>query len=789
MARILILIVDRLFLVYMIMLFVRILASWIPEWRNHRIMQFLSFYTDPYLAFFRRFIPPLGMMDLSPIAAFYSLMLLEWIIKETANRLNAFFDKAINASNALDKQTIIKIKTLINEMNGNTPDQVPHIFSAKAEHLLNKLNAAETDVAVKNALNDLIRSKEFTTLSENNIAEAKKMTDGSKLLTQLRLEGALSTDYSAVYNTLLDTYRTFTSKTSYLSTVGEVISTEATYKTTMQDLQETLNLFIKNKTNDKEIIPPKLQEHADLINQSTATMEKFHAKIDRVKGLSDKDKINATLEAYDTAEFQQYVEAIAQLTYNKETLDVDAVDAKDKTLTHKNKTLNDYYIETKDQQGIGAATITPVQRVLRHRMFLETLKKMTTGETFKKAEKAEQTVLQAGSYLNKMQIVRDLSNATVEMETKDLSKSFKETFNTLINKDNLNLAENQYKSLLNKLRLPYAQRDSTVKQYKIVLEEAKADLQRKHGNNAEKSELLNSVKKQLDEEIRLLGAQSESTLLAKVPPLGSKVTQAATAEKPSASPSGNLQAHVQQFSDTPVTMATFESRKAQWLALLTEMAAMKLPADQYDALMTKLVTAFKNLEPIEYDQLVEEQVKNNSALLKEARATNNTAKITNLEYLHQALLLQLNKTQPVMQQQPSKPTSTTAPSPQPTATTPKTGRREQPAIPPKSGSTIQKPAPTTTSAPAPAPTATTPKFGRKAAENPPVSTEPGRGREATPSKSRPLPQVKTPEPASGARAKTPQPQRPLPEPQQPDSKPEPGSTRPPPSRFKPPWMK
>jgi YggT family protein len=67
----------------MIMLFVRILASWIPEWRNHRIMQFLSFYTDPYLAFFRRFIPPLGMMDLSPIAAFYSLMLLEWIIKET----------------------------------------------------------------------------------------------------------------------------------------------------------------------------------------------------------------------------------------------------------------------------------------------------------------------------------------------------------------------------------------------------------------------------------------------------------------------------------------------------------------------------------------------------------------------------------------------------------------------------------------------------------------------------------------------------------------------------------
>lgn len=74
-------IVGLLFQVYMLMLFVRILASWIPEFRTHRVMQFLSFYTDPYLNFFRRFIPPLGMFDLSPIIAFLGLQVLEHFVK------------------------------------------------------------------------------------------------------------------------------------------------------------------------------------------------------------------------------------------------------------------------------------------------------------------------------------------------------------------------------------------------------------------------------------------------------------------------------------------------------------------------------------------------------------------------------------------------------------------------------------------------------------------------------------------------------------------------------------
>lgn len=73
--------IDVIFKVYLIMLFGRILGSWIPELQNSKIMQFISFYTDPYLNFFRKFIPPLGMFDISPIFAFIALEVIQYIIK------------------------------------------------------------------------------------------------------------------------------------------------------------------------------------------------------------------------------------------------------------------------------------------------------------------------------------------------------------------------------------------------------------------------------------------------------------------------------------------------------------------------------------------------------------------------------------------------------------------------------------------------------------------------------------------------------------------------------------
>ncbi len=74
-------IIDLLFSCYLFMLFVRVMSSWVPEYRDHPIIRFVAFYTDPYLNLFRRIIPPFGMIDLSPIVAFFSLQLIEIFIK------------------------------------------------------------------------------------------------------------------------------------------------------------------------------------------------------------------------------------------------------------------------------------------------------------------------------------------------------------------------------------------------------------------------------------------------------------------------------------------------------------------------------------------------------------------------------------------------------------------------------------------------------------------------------------------------------------------------------------
>ncbi len=73
-------IISQIFMVYTLMLFARILGSWFPELRGSRAMQFVSYYTDPYLNLFKRIIPPLGAMDISPIFAFFALQILKRIV-------------------------------------------------------------------------------------------------------------------------------------------------------------------------------------------------------------------------------------------------------------------------------------------------------------------------------------------------------------------------------------------------------------------------------------------------------------------------------------------------------------------------------------------------------------------------------------------------------------------------------------------------------------------------------------------------------------------------------------
>jgi YggT family protein len=74
-------IVDGLFTGYIAMLTIAIISSWFPELEGYKAIRFVRYYTDPYLNFFRRMIPPLGMLDVSPIVAFIALRILEAIVK------------------------------------------------------------------------------------------------------------------------------------------------------------------------------------------------------------------------------------------------------------------------------------------------------------------------------------------------------------------------------------------------------------------------------------------------------------------------------------------------------------------------------------------------------------------------------------------------------------------------------------------------------------------------------------------------------------------------------------
>lgn len=50
-----------------------ILMSWFPNARESSIGQFIGSVVEPYLTPFRKIIPPIGMIDISPIVAILAL--------------------------------------------------------------------------------------------------------------------------------------------------------------------------------------------------------------------------------------------------------------------------------------------------------------------------------------------------------------------------------------------------------------------------------------------------------------------------------------------------------------------------------------------------------------------------------------------------------------------------------------------------------------------------------------------------------------------------------------------
>ena len=76
--------------IYILLIFVRIIFSWGMVSYTNRLMRFLVDTTEPLLGPLRRIIPPLGMMDISPIIAFFILWLFQAAIAGTLLRGASF---------------------------------------------------------------------------------------------------------------------------------------------------------------------------------------------------------------------------------------------------------------------------------------------------------------------------------------------------------------------------------------------------------------------------------------------------------------------------------------------------------------------------------------------------------------------------------------------------------------------------------------------------------------------------------------------------------------------------
>lgn len=80
--------VNAVFIVYIILIFIRVLLSWIPRMPYNptlrTVVDFVHQVTDPYLNIFRRLLPPIGgggmAIDISPIIGIILLFVAQGVI-------------------------------------------------------------------------------------------------------------------------------------------------------------------------------------------------------------------------------------------------------------------------------------------------------------------------------------------------------------------------------------------------------------------------------------------------------------------------------------------------------------------------------------------------------------------------------------------------------------------------------------------------------------------------------------------------------------------------------------
>ncbi|MEH7112871.1 YggT family protein [Neobacillus niacini] len=69
MGAIILVIGKYIYDIYYWLILINIFGSWFPQFQTSKIGSLVGRLVNPYLSIFRKFIPPLGMIDFSPIIA------------------------------------------------------------------------------------------------------------------------------------------------------------------------------------------------------------------------------------------------------------------------------------------------------------------------------------------------------------------------------------------------------------------------------------------------------------------------------------------------------------------------------------------------------------------------------------------------------------------------------------------------------------------------------------------------------------------------------------------------
>jgi YggT family protein len=68
-AEIILVIGKYIYDIYYWLILISIFGSWFPQFQSSKVGMLVGRLVNPYLSIFRKFIPPLGMIDFSPIIA------------------------------------------------------------------------------------------------------------------------------------------------------------------------------------------------------------------------------------------------------------------------------------------------------------------------------------------------------------------------------------------------------------------------------------------------------------------------------------------------------------------------------------------------------------------------------------------------------------------------------------------------------------------------------------------------------------------------------------------------